>query len=47
MLVISAFIILTEMNLVPSWIVIIVVAREFAVTGLRLILAGSGEVVAA
>lgn len=47
MLVISAFIVLTEMNLVPSWIVIIIVAREFAVTGLRLILADSGEVVAA
>lgn len=47
MLVISALIILTEMNLAPSWIVIIIIAREFAVTGLRLVLADSGEVVAA
>ena len=35
------------MNFAPSWIVIIIISREFAVTGLRLILAGTGEVVAA
>ncbi|MBB4823863.1 CDP-diacylglycerol--glycerol-3-phosphate 3-phosphatidyltransferase [Sporosarcina luteola] len=47
LLVSAALIILTEMGLAPSWIVIIIISREFAVTGLRLILAGGGEVVAA
>ncbi|MCU9612035.1 CDP-diacylglycerol--glycerol-3-phosphate 3-phosphatidyltransferase [Caldibacillus lycopersici] len=47
LLVSAALIILTEMGLAPSWIVIIIISREFAVTGLRLVLAGGGEVVAA
>ncbi|PSL42071.1 CDP-diacylglycerol--glycerol-3-phosphate 3-phosphatidyltransferase [Planomicrobium soli] len=47
LLVSAAFIILVEMNLAPSWIVILIISREFAVTGLRLVLAGEGEVVAA
>jgi CDP-diacylglycerol--glycerol-3-phosphate 3-phosphatidyltransferase len=47
LLVSSAFIILVEQGMAPSWIVIIIISREFAVTGLRLILAGGGEVVAA
>ncbi|HJF31802.1 MAG TPA: CDP-diacylglycerol--glycerol-3-phosphate 3-phosphatidyltransferase [Sporosarcina psychrophila] len=47
LLVSAALIILVEMGVAPSWIVIIIISREFAVTGLRLILAGGGEVVAA
>ncbi|MGE7020300.1 CDP-diacylglycerol--glycerol-3-phosphate 3-phosphatidyltransferase [Solibacillus cecembensis] len=47
LLVSAAFILLVEIDLAPAWIVIIIISREFAVTGLRLILAGQGEVVAA
>ena len=47
LLVSAAFIILVELDTIPSWIVIIIISREFAVTGLRMILAGGGEVVAA
>ncbi|CAM3072790.1 CDP-diacylglycerol--glycerol-3-phosphate 3-phosphatidyltransferase [Filibacter tadaridae] len=47
LLVSAAFIILVEFGVAPSWIVIVIISREFAVTGLRLILAGGGEVVAA
>ena len=47
LLVSAALIILVEFGIAPSWIVIIIISREFAVTGLRLILAGGGEVVAA
>ncbi len=47
LLVSAALITLVELQLAPAWMVIVIVSREFAVTGLRLVLAGAGEVVAA
>lgn len=47
LLVSAALIILVAFDLAPAWVVIVIISREFAVTGLRLILAGGGEVVAA
>lgn len=47
LLVAAAFIVLVELGMAPSWIIIIILSREFAVTGLRAILAGEGEIVAA
>lgn len=47
LLVTAALILLVEMNLAPAWIVIIILSREFAVTGLRLVAAGEGVVLAA
>ena len=48
MLVMSAFIILVGLNLAPAWISAIIICRELAVTGLRLLLVETGgEVLAA
>ncbi|WP_028274027.1 CDP-diacylglycerol--glycerol-3-phosphate 3-phosphatidyltransferase [Atopococcus tabaci] len=48
MLVMTAFIVLVGLNLAPSWVIAIIVCRELAVTGLRLILVEQGgEVMAA
>ena len=47
LLVSAALILLVEMGLAPAWIVIIIISREFGVTGLRLVAAGEGIVLAA
>jgi CDP-diacylglycerol--glycerol-3-phosphate 3-phosphatidyltransferase len=47
LLVSAALIALVELQLAPAWAAIVIISREFAVTGLRLVLAGGGEVVAA
>ena len=46
-LVTSAFISLVELQLVPAWIVVLIITREFLVTGLRLLLASSGHILSA
>ena len=48
MLVMTAFILLVQQGMAPGWVVAIIVCRELAVTGLRLILVEEdGEVLAA
>lgn len=46
-LVISAMTVFCEWGVFPAWALMIVLAREFAVTGLRLIAVGNGRVIAA
>lgn len=43
----AAFVMLLEERLIPGWLVIAVLAREFLVTGLRLVASSRGAVLAA
>ena len=47
LLVISSLIMMIHMNLIDAWIVILVLCREFAVDGLRLVAVTKGTVIAA
>ncbi|WP_424349895.1 CDP-diacylglycerol--glycerol-3-phosphate 3-phosphatidyltransferase [Latilactobacillus sp. 5-91] len=47
LLVMTAFIFLVELGAAPAWVVAIIIWRELAVTGLRLLLSQGGEVMAA
>ncbi|MDO8536493.1 MAG: CDP-diacylglycerol--glycerol-3-phosphate 3-phosphatidyltransferase [Candidatus Omnitrophota bacterium] len=46
-LVLAAFLAFVEMELIPAWMVVIIIFREVAITGLRLSALGRGKVVAA
>lgn len=46
-LVIAAMIALVELHRIPAWIVLVIITREFVVTGLRLVAAAEGVVIAA
>ncbi len=43
----AAFIALVELDAVPAWMVMIIIGREFAVTGLRNVAAGRGVLIPA
>ena len=47
LLVTAALISLVEYQVVPSWAAVIIIAREFAVSGLRTVAAAEGTVIAA
>ena len=47
LLVISAMSMFCEWGMMPAWALMIVLTREFAVTGLRLVAVGNGTVIAA
>lgn len=47
LLVCSAMICLVELKLLPAWIVILIIAREFIISGFRLIASDNGIVIAA
>ncbi|MBH1942376.1 CDP-diacylglycerol--glycerol-3-phosphate 3-phosphatidyltransferase [Mobilitalea sibirica] len=47
LLVSSALISFVELKLVPAWIVILIIAREFIISGFRLIASDNGVVIAA
>ncbi|MBP3359710.1 MAG: CDP-diacylglycerol--glycerol-3-phosphate 3-phosphatidyltransferase [Clostridia bacterium] len=43
----AAFLVFMDMKLISPWVIIIILFREFAVSGIRLVAAGTGEVIAA
>ena len=47
LLVCSAMIALIELGRIPAWIVIIIIAREFIISGFRLVASDNGVVIAA
>ena len=47
MLVMSAFIMLVAQGRMPAWVCIVFLAREFTISGFRLVAAGGGKVIAA
>ena len=47
LLVCSALICLIELGQLPAWIVIVIISREFIISGFRLVAADNGIVIAA
>jgi len=47
LLVVAAMVIFSEWGMFPGWALMLVLAREFGVTGLRLVAVGNGRVIAA
>ena len=47
LLVTSALVCMVQAQVVPAWMVIVILAREFAITGLRAVAASDGKVIAA
>ena len=47
LLVTSALVSLVELHVVPGWAAVVIIAREFAVSGLRTVAASEGNVIAA
>ncbi len=47
LLVMSAFVVFVGQNRVPAWLCILLLAREFAISGFRAVAAGGGKVIAA
>jgi CDP-diacylglycerol--glycerol-3-phosphate 3-phosphatidyltransferase len=46
-LVLSAFVSFIQLNLIPAWMVVVIAAREFLVTGFRMFALSKGRVLAA
>ena len=47
LLVMSALVILVDSGRMPAWVCIVMLAREFIISGFRLVAAGGGKVIAA
>lgn len=47
LLVMAALLILMDVQIIPMWIVFVILAREFIVTGIRLVAMREGDVIAA
>ncbi len=46
-MVISALLCFVQLNIVPAWMVIIIIAREFLISGIRIMAAKDGDIIAA
>ena len=43
----TAFVVLVDKQCLPGWVAVVILSREFMVTGLRLLAANKGEIIAA